>query len=151
MRDDACGFGEFVKADFVGALRAEHHDLIANLDVGQMRDIRHGHVHRDGANQRCALAANQHPTAIAARAWQAVSIAAGNQRYAHWSEHFVGAAVADRRADGWRVKPNNSGLESDRTAQRTHAWDPTCGVAARERNSRAYGVQARPGDAQTAG
>jgi prolyl-tRNA synthetase len=151
VRDDAGGFGELVEGDLVAALGAEHYHLVADLDIRQVRDIRHGHVHRDSTDERSAPAADQHAASIAARARQPIGITAGDERYAHRTEHFVGAAIADRGADPRRMKANDAGFERNGAAQRADARDPASGVGACQGNARADRVEAHAGDTQGAG
>src|SRR5207302_4355677 len=44
VRDDARGLSELVEADLVVALATQNDDLVADLHIGQARDIGHGHV-----------------------------------------------------------------------------------------------------------
>ena len=57
------------------ALPAEEHDLVARLHVAEVGDVDGDHVHRHGADDRHAPAANQHVAAAAQPRVEAVGVA----------------------------------------------------------------------------
>ena len=81
------------------ALRAEEHNFVARADVVDVGDVRREHVHADGADDRRALAADQHGAAILEPAIQAIGVTGGNDGEGR------GASAREARRRSRRLSP----------------------------------------------
>src|SRR5579859_215689 len=115
-RDDVCGMNVF-------PVRAVDGDHVSDSGFGNIRDVNHGDVHRDDADDRSEPAAYQHAAFIAERAMNPVAVARGENRdarRARGDEFFV---VAHSGAGGDIANADDASAQTHHHFERQARFD----------------------------
>ena len=102
--------GELFGGDAFVALTSEEDGFIAGLDIGDIGDVGHAHVHADAASDRGAVASDEDVREVRHGAVIAVVIADGKHDDPRRMRRLIGAAIADHGACRDRLDLRDDGF-----------------------------------------
>ena len=134
---------EFVGRDPLPALAAEQNDLVADGDARDAGDVDKAQIHADGADHRCAPAADEDAGAVREGAAVTVRVADREGRDQALAPRREGAAVAQRGAGRNALEKGDGGREAHHRAQFAGAGQTGRGRGAVEHDARAHEIPGR--------
>ena len=137
-------FGDVARGDFEVALAAHDDGFVPHLSLGNIGDVHHERVHGDAADERRALAVNEH-AAFVAHAREAVAVADGQDGNAPFTGRDVSHAVTDDFAGLQFLNRRNPSLYGHDGLDAVNGPANLGGKDAIHQNARADHIQMRVG------